>query len=398
MKSKWPNLWHLQVLIAAMEAQNLSKAALQLQLTQSAVSQALAGLEAHFEVPLARRDQGRIQPTPAGALLMKRAMRMLEFLSNGLRDAADIPRRHAIQLIRAISAARLESLGAIVRHQGFAPAARAAGVSSPTLHRAARDLERSLGFDLFEATSYGVRPSREAEIIACAAALAFAEISQATAEIDSLAGIESGRTVIGAMPLARTHLVPVSVEAFSRKHADHHITIVEGAYDDLLAGLRRGEIDFLIGALRQELLLKDVMEEELFVDRLALVMRTGHPLTSAKRVAKRTLREQSWVAPRAESPLRRHFDSMFAPDVPPHDFIECNSLSAARVILMNSDRLALMSDAQIRYEKNAGMLASKSAPGPVRKRLIGLTRRKSWRPTQIQQALMAKLKSNARSS
>ncbi|MEM8935195.1 MAG: LysR family transcriptional regulator [Pseudomonadota bacterium] len=396
MRSDWPNLWHLQVFLTVAETHNLSTAAAKLLLTQPAVSQALAGLEAHYACDLARRVAGRVALTGAGEILAMRAARTLALLSDGLREAIGAPSSKTIQLVRAISSARLEALTAVVRHQSFTAASRALDVAAPTLHRAARDLEKSLGIVLFEATSFGVRPSRQAEIVARAASLAFAELRQAAAEIDAFMGRETGRTVIGAMPLARSQLVPVSVEIFSRRHANHRITIAEGAYDDLLVGLRRGDIDFLVGAERADLSVKGVAQEALFSDELAIVMRAGHPLINVKRISIATLKQYPWIAPRAESPLRQHFEQLFAPKSPPGNIIECNALGASRVMLMNSDRLALLSDAQIQFEKSMGALESRPPPGGARKRSIALTRRSSWRPTKTQEQLLALLKENAR--
>ena len=97
------------------------------------------------------------------------------------------------------------------------------------------------------------------------------------------------------------------------------------------------------------------------------------------------------------SPLRRHFDELFAflGQPVPEDIIECNSLSAARVLLLNSDRMMLLSDLQIRYEKTAGLLASMPHPAGRVTRLIGLTMRRNWRPTMAQAALVDAVRAQA---
>src|SRR5205823_466182 len=88
------------------------------------------------------------------------------------------------------------------------------GLARAAVHRAARQLEKSLGTDLFEVTSFGVRPTREAARLALRTRLAFAEIAQAQAEVAAAQGTGSGSTVIGAMPLARSVLVPRAVLEF----------------------------------------------------------------------------------------------------------------------------------------------------------------------------------------
>lgn len=47
--------------------------------------------------------------------------------------------------------------------------------------------------------------------------------------------------------------------------------MIEGPYHDLLAGLRRGDIDFLIGALRYPSPIDDIEQQTLFDDTLVLL-------------------------------------------------------------------------------------------------------------------------------
>ncbi|WP_428409031.1 LysR family transcriptional regulator [Hyphococcus sp.] len=390
-----PNLWHLQVFLDVIERGSVTRAAAALGLTQPAASQALKGLGEHYGADLTARRGDRIAATAEGEMLRSRGSVAIGLLTEGLKEAAGL-KANPEQVLRAMSARRLETLVSIVRHGGFSGAARAEGYAAPTVHRAAKDLEKALKVTLFERTSHGVRPTKQAELLALKAGLAFSELRQAAAEIAGAKGHEAGGTVIGAMPLARAHLVPAAVAAFSATHEDHKVSIIDGAYEDLLIALRRGEADLLVGALRENPALKDVVEQSLFDDSLSIVMRAGHP-AAEEILDGMLLMSFPWIAPRATSPLRVHFDAMFralnAP--PPEDVIECNSLSAARVILMNSDRLMLLSDEQIRYEKAAKMLISR--PHPVSKvvRTIGLTMRRNWRPTEAQAALLAEIKRKA---
>jgi DNA-binding transcriptional LysR family regulator len=397
VKFSAPNLWHLTVFSETVARGSVTAAADALGLTQPAASQALKNLAGFYAAPLTERRNDSIVVTEEGAILLNRASAALALLSEGLKEAAGA-RNNAMQMLRAMSARRLETLVSIVRHGGFANAARADGYAAPTVHRAAKDLERALGVTLFEATSHGVKPTKRADALALKASLAFAELRQAQAEIASRLGREAGRTVIGAMPLARAHLVPVAVSAFCSAHPDHRVSIVEGSYEDLLISLRRGEADLLVGALRDNAAVRDVVEEPLFDDELAVVMRKGHPVADARKLDGATLAAFPWIAARQSAPLRGHFDSLFRDlDMPPPlDVIECNSLGASRVMLMNSDRLMLLSDEQILYEKASGMLVSRPHPAGRVVRTIGLTIRRAWRPTLVQAVLVDRIRAAAK--
>ncbi|PQA86912.1 LysR family transcriptional regulator [Marinicaulis flavus] len=383
-----PNIWRVKIFTEIAATGSVSVAAARLGLTQPAASQALKALEKWTEAALFERKNNRLALTPAGAALAPRARAALALLEEGLGEAAG--REGAPpSLLRAMSGRRLETLISIIRHGGFANAAKAEGYAAPTVHRSAKDLERALGAPLFEATSHGVRPTRRAEALALKAGLAFGELRQGLAELRELSGREAGATVIGAMPLARAHLAPAAAADFAADYPEHRISILDGAYEDLLIGLRRGETDFLIGAVRENPLVKDIVEEPLFEDPLSIVMRAGHPALASDDGAT-AFAKYPWIAPRPTSPLRRHFDALFTwLGVPaPEDVIECNSLSAARVLMLNSNRMMLLSDLQIGYEKSAGMLASRPHPAGQVTRLIGLTMRRNWRPTAAQKALV----------
>jgi LysR family transcriptional regulator, regulator for genes of the gallate degradation pathway len=112
----------------------------------------------------------------------------------------------------------------------------------------------------------------------------------------------------------------------------------------------------------------------------------------------RTLAKYQWIAPRRESPLHHHFDELFraAGLSPPQSTIECNSLVAARSVLLESDRVMLLSMHQIHYDLAAGLLAALPHPLGRVTRAIALTMRVGWRPTQAQQRLLALLRARAR--
>ncbi len=391
-----PNLRHLQAFQEVVALGSTTAAALKMHLTQSAVTQAIAAIERYFGTSLFIRSSTGMHPTPAGTICALRIERALTQLREGLDELtrATLGTMEREQLFRRISAAQLTSLIKLVEFRNFTHAARARGVSQPTLHRAARTLERALGTELFEKTSYGVVPTREAEKLSRRAHRAFVEISQAQADIDALCGRESGSTVIGAMPLARSFLVPIALIQFTREHDEHAVSIMEGTYEHLLGALQSGHADFLIGALRELRSSADIVQEHLFDDPLSVVVRTQHPLARRRKLTATDLCSYPWIAPRSSSPLRARFDALFkdAGVDQPLRPIECNSLIAARAFLMESDHMMLSSTHQVHYELKAGMLVALPHPAGKVTRSIGLTVRRDWRPTRAQARLLTILR------
>jgi DNA-binding transcriptional LysR family regulator len=79
------NVQRLRVLREVLAQGSFSEAASALNYTQSAVSQAIATLEAEAGVPLLERDRRGVRPTTAGERLNEHAVRILPQL-----DAAEV--------------------------------------------------------------------------------------------------------------------------------------------------------------------------------------------------------------------------------------------------------------------------------------------------------------------
>jgi DNA-binding transcriptional LysR family regulator len=239
-------------------------------------------------------------------------------------------------------------------------------------------------------------PTRAAGELARVGALAFGEWAQAVAEVAALAGDDRGRTVIGALPLARSVLVPRAVLAFMPLHPQHTVSILDGPYEAMVAELRHGGADLLIGALREPSPGEDLVQELLFDDPLAIVLRASHPLAGRRHVTLRRLAQYPWVVARPGSPLRQQFELMFQGVAQPPARVECNSQVAARGLLLESDCLMLSSANQVHHELAAGELALLAHPLGRHARHIGLTTRRDWRPTTAQQQLLVALRAQAR--
>jgi LysR family transcriptional regulator, regulator for genes of the gallate degradation pathway len=394
-----PNLRHLVLFEQVVRRGSVSAAARAAHLSQPAVTQAVGHIEAALGARLMRRSYSGLALTGAGYAAAARIERALQMLREALLTLrARSANGAADDLLSGITSTQLSALIAVVEAGAFARAARRAGRARAAVHRAARQLERSLGTELFEVTSFGVRPTREAEKLALRTRLAFAEIAQGQAEVAAAQGTGSGATTIGAMPLARSVLVARAVLEFAQARPEHAINILDGPYESMLGALRRGGADVLVGALRDPVPADDILQEHLFDDPLAIVVGAGHPLAGGGAPTLVALARFPWIAPRRDSPLRRHFDALIARlerrrAVAP---IECNSLVATRSMLLASDRVMLLSEHQIHHELASGQLIALPHPlGPVT-RSIGLTVRRGWRPTEVQAQLVEGLRRHAR--
>lgn len=357
-------------------------------MSQSALTQALRKIERSASVALFERVGFGVTQTDAGRLLVRRSERASALLARAERE---IRQREAIspsfeKLNRHITTSQLRALIAIVETGGYSLAARKLGLAQPTVYRAAKDLEARMGSRFFNRSAQGVEPKESAKLLARYAELAFAEIRQGFEEVSELQGNMSGRVSVGSLPLARVELLPKAVTALLKAYPNAQVSILDGPYAEQLHALRYGQIDWIIGALRSPVPTYDIVQQHLFEEPLLMVVRPGHPLLRTPESDPEALANLEWIAPREHTPTRDLFTAFFANagvEIPKR-IIECSSLVATRGLLQGSDRVALLSPAQIHLDVEAKQLAILGAPLPDTSRSIGITVRADWEPTMVQ--------------
>ena len=384
------NLRHLRIFIAVCETGSISGAAALCNVSQPAVTQVIGKLERVAGQPLfLRRPRGMFM-TAAGQALAGRVARAFAYLDRALGDLN--PR-----LRLTATAAQLQALIAMREAENFTLAARRLGLAQPTVHRAVTQLAQEAGRPLFERTSYGMIATRPAHALAQAARLAFAELEQAEADLADMLGREVGRIVVGAMPLSRSHILPRTIARFRARRPTLPVKALDGPYEDLMAGLRRGEVDFLVGALRDPAPIGDIEQERLFDDVLVMVARPDHPLAREDALALDDLARFPFVVSTEGTPTRRAFDRLFErAGCRPQSLIETGSMILMRELLRISDHIGCISRLQVEAELALGAMIVLPFAMEDTARPIGLTLRSGWVPTAAQREFLDALRSVAR--
>ncbi len=213
----FPNIRHLRAFREVVKTGSISEAANRVHLSQPAVTQAIRKLEETLAVQLFVRRSNGLFSSEACEILSPRVERLFEYLESGAEQASRIGNKSRRQgffnFQDIITAAHLKALVAIADTGNFSLAARSVGLSQPSIHRAARDLEKLAGFEFFIANSKGVGLTPAAESFVLQVKLAAAELRQGMEEINSYKGKDSTKIHLGSMPLARTSILPAAIHA-----------------------------------------------------------------------------------------------------------------------------------------------------------------------------------------
>nr|WP_321524245.1 LysR family transcriptional regulator [uncultured Cohaesibacter sp.] len=390
-----PSLRSLHAFDGVCQFGSVTLASKQIHLSQPALTQNLGKLEEELGVGLFHRKRGMV-PTEAGEVFFRRVANGMSHLQMAVWRCAERRARINPNLYRQISTSQLECFHAAVEEGSFKAASQSLGLTLATVQRAFRALEALLGCPLAETRPNSVRRNTEGEHFYTLSKLALREFRQAMHDLNGWKGHYEESFTVGALPLVQSSILPETVLAFSQEFPHVTVVVVDGIYSSMANQMRRGEIDYILGALRRDEVAEDFEQVPLFDDSLIIVARAGHPLTRLQQVSRLDLAAYPWIMPRKGSPSRLYFDRFYKALERPSDLqcpIETGSFSVLRGMLQKSDRLGTISEQQAQNELKSRQLARIPYPLSHSARTIGYAQRKGWHPSLPQQRFLQLLRS-----
>jgi DNA-binding transcriptional LysR family regulator len=224
--------------------------------------------------------------------------------------------------------------------QHFGRAAERLHIAQPALSRQIRDLERELGFALFDRLPRGVRLNAAGKLLLTDARRILQDVADAKVRAERIALGKAGTLRVGIATALSWHgLVVDSFRQFRREQPDAQLELHHLISLHQIEAIQTGRLDvgFVTGLME---LHKDLTRREFARDRMVLAVPSGHPLTKRERVRQRELRSMSFVGfPRWANPVF-------------HDQLmrECSrgGLTAPRVVQEAPDRDTLLGLVQCR--------------------------------------------------
>lgn len=223
-------------------------------------------------------------------------------------------------------------------------AARAAHISQPAATKMLRQVEDSLGVQLFTRHARGVEPTPYGEIMARYARNALTELSHAYDQIDSFKHGLSGHVAVGTVVTSATSLVPAAVALLKERSPRVLVSIQLGFSEALIQRLQEGTLDVVVARAHNTRDLPDLNFESVGESPHAILARTGHPLVDKPSLGWRDLEDQTWVLPPSGNVLREHLELFFVEQgltFPPY-VVETDSLQVSASLLRMSNMLAAL--------------------------------------------------------
>lgn len=206
----------------------------------------------------------------------------------------------------------------------FMAASSALGLTQPAVSRSVRELERTLGVELFD------RSQRGAHLTGAGSAMfqaAEAALDLLSGGIQSSINPGSSRELlrIGALPNISGQSLPGIVADLRRAHPNVGVRVVTGVNADLLSRLRQGGLDVVIGRLAGSEAMHGIAFEHLYDEEIIFAVAPGHPLLAEGRtIGIGDILDHDLILPASGTIIREEFERFLARNgfLPPEISVE----------------------------------------------------------------------------
>lgn len=180
----------------------------------------------------------------------------------------------------------------------FSEAATALSFTQPAVSQQIARLERELGTRLLARNARGVTLTPAGEVLLRHAEAMLAQLREAEAEVQAVAGVERPRLRVGAFASAAASIMPPALAELRSAHPAAAVTMRVAEMPDSLDALRTGELDLsvIIDAVNAPLEFPAGVEvADLFDDPFLAALPYSHPLAGRGAIALADLREEEWM-------------------------------------------------------------------------------------------------------
>ncbi|MCK1744355.1 LysR family transcriptional regulator [Bradyrhizobium sp. 139] len=377
-----------RVISAVASWASLARASEQLNASQSSLSRAIAEVEGRLRQRLFARGWTGMEPTSQGEIVIARCRHMMSSIqaaqealkASGAR-IADLGHHLAWELLGAVNAVKVTG--------SVSAAAEYLERSQPDISRALARIAAATGRSPFERTRSGMKATGDAAILADLHTKLLMDVMTLPEQLEALSGKVTGRVAVGLLPFSEQDIVVKVFGEMLSRHRHVRLQAVTGSYAALIDGLRQGELDFVIGPLREPPPYDVLEERHLYDEFFAVIARADHRLAKGRRKLGDLVGENWVVAPHG-TPTRRYFEELLIGRglVPPSQTCEIVTFALAEQMVMNSDVIALLTYSPAKLKTIAKGLKALAVELPANSRAIGLTYRRDQPLTAAQQTFL----------
>lgn len=201
---------------------------------------------------------------------------------------------------------RMRVLREVAVRGSFSAAADALSFTQSAVSQQIATLEREAGTVLVERSARGVRLTDAGEALVRHTESILAQLAEAEAELEAIAGLRGGRVRMAAFESAGATLMPLAIAAFRERHPAVELSLILAEPEDCLPLLRSGDLDLAI-VFETVVDAPDdgIARVHLVEDPMYLVLPRDHPLAGRRRLRLADLAGEAWIGGRTDCECNR---------------------------------------------------------------------------------------------
>lgn len=257
-----------------------------------------------------------------------------------------------VKLRHIALALAIDEQGSLVR------AAESLYLTQPALSRALRELESSIGAELFKRTPSGMITTQIGRVVLDHFREIVGHIETMERRVTELAAPGTGSVVIGAHVTGANSLVPRAVGRLLDRWPSIDVTIREAPPNALIQELLGGGLDLLVGRVTDHSSTQGLELTPLYRETFRIAFGPNHPVAIRKPSGIEEFQTFKWVVPIAGTPLRDSWEHAFEQaGVPlPKIMVECGSSMPAKVLVRDFGFLSVLPESLLLGETDLDFL------------------------------------------
>ena len=206
---------------------------------------------------------------------------------------------------------------AVAETGSMAKAAETLACSRPVVSKTIADLEATLGVKLLDRTAKGVDPTRYGRALLSRSVAVFDELRKSVKEIEFLADPGAGELRFGSLEPLMAGIASAAIERLSKQYPRLSFRTELGNADAQIQFLRSRKCEVTLTRRLLGPSEPDMEEEELFHERLLIVVSSESPWAGKRRVTIGDLAREQWIlAPHEAEPGAPIFEGFRAAGAP----------------------------------------------------------------------------------
>lgn len=280
---------------------------------------------------------------------------------------------------------------AIARERSLRRAAARLHLSQPAVSKTLFELESLAGAKLVERSRQGVwlTPAGE-QFLRHAVGVAQA-LETAAAALSGASEPAGAVLQIGALPTVASALLPKALARLHAKRPHATVRLSTAANAQMLAALKAGDLDFVIGRMAEPSMMQGLSFDLLYAESLAVVVHPAHPLIQQPGTTSlQAVLDYPLVVATAGTVPHHHAEAFFLShglDLPPGR-TETLSVSVARLLALRSEAVWITPERVAEDDLVYGSLVRLDLPTSGTVEPVGILRRSSETPGELAASFM----------